>query len=259
MLSAEEIISITERAAPLDLQYSWDNSGFLCGSRNKEVEKLYITLDVNMYTVKEAAALGADMILSHHPILFKGAKCIDYNTPQGYILRKLIQNDIALYSSHTPMDCAKGGINDVLADKLGIVNKRIIEKNEVYEGCGLGRCGDLAEAVSLAEFARLVKSRLETPYVRISGDPRTVIKRAAVGGGACSDLIPEAEKMGADVMVTSDIKYHEASDSVESGICVIDAGHYPTERFVIDIFENLFKDAGVKVIRSSEKDIFRFI
>ncbi|MGN1115802.1 MAG: Nif3-like dinuclear metal center hexameric protein, partial [Candidatus Ornithomonoglobus sp.] len=146
MLSVKNIIEIIERAAPLDLQYSWDNSGFLCGSINKEVKKLYLTLDVNMYTVDEAVKAGADMILSHHPILFRGANNINYDIPQAYILKELVKNDIALYASHTPMDCAAGGINDVLADKLGIINKKIIEKNNKYDRCGLGRCGDLENA-----------------------------------------------------------------------------------------------------------------
>ncbi len=259
MLSVKDIIEIIEKAAPLDLQYSWDNSGFLCGSVNKEVKKLYLTLDVNMYTVNEAVKLGADMILSHHPVLFKGANNINYDTPQGYVIKEIIKNDIALYASHTPMDCAAGGINDVLADKLGIINKKIIEKNDKYDGCGLGRCGDLENAVTLREFVSRVKKALKTPFVRVCGAPETIIKRAAVGGGACDELIPAAKKSGADVMVTADMKYHISMDSVESGICVIDAGHYPTESFVIEIFEELLKNTDTELIKSTEEDVFKII
>lgn len=259
MLLAKDIIEIIENAAPQDLQYSWDNSGFLCGNKNKEVEKLYITLDTNVYTVNEAAAAGADMILSHHPILFRGANNIDYDTPQGYILKELVKNDIALYAAHTSMDCANGGINDILADKLGIINKKIIEKNNSYEGCGLGRYGELEKSVTLREFGEMVKQALKTPFVRVCGDLDAEIKKAAVGGGACDDLIPEAKRLGAEVMVTADMKYHNAMDSVESGIYIIDAGHYPTENFVTEIFENLFKNADIEIIRSTEKDVFKFI
>lgn len=259
MLSVKDIIEIIERAAPLDLQYSWDNSGFLCGNINKEVKKLYLTLDVNMYTVDEAVSCGADMILAHHPILFRGANNINFDTPQGYVLKELIKNDIALYATHTPMDCAKGGINDVLADKLGITNKKIIEKNDKYEGCGLGRYGELESAVTLREFAQRVKSALKTPFVRVCGDLDTIIRKAAVGGGACDDLIPAAKSLGVDVMVTADMKYHISMDNVESGICVIDAGHYPTENFVIEIFEELLKNADTELIKSTETDVFKII
>ncbi|MGN0164184.1 MAG: Nif3-like dinuclear metal center hexameric protein [Candidatus Ornithomonoglobus sp.] len=259
MPSVKDIIEIIENTAPLDLQYSWDNSGFLCGSVTKEVKKLYLTLDVNMYTVDEAVRTGADMILSHHPILFRGANNINYNTPQGYVLKELVKNDIALYASHTPTDCANGGINDALADKLGIINKKIIEINDKYDGCGLGRCGDLESAVTLMEFAQRVKLALKTPFVRVCGDLETIIKKAAVGGGACDELIPAAKALGADVMVTADMKYHIAMEGVESGICVIDAGHYPTENFVIEIFEGMLKNTDIEIIRSTETDVFKYI
>ena len=253
---AKDIIKIIEDRAPLGLAYSWDNSGFLCGDINKEVEKVYLTLDVNMYTVDEAVKSGADMILSHHPIMFGGIKRIDFNTPDGYVISKLIKNDIALYAAHTTMDTAKDGLNDMLAEKLGIVSSDVIEKNESYDGCGLGRIGKINTPVTLAEFAVTVKEALKTPFVRVSGGKETVINTAAVGSGACSDIIPLAAKMGADVMVTADMKYHIAIDSVESGICVIDAGHYPTERFVTDIFADLLKNCDLELIYSSESDIF---
>ena len=255
----KDIIEIVEKAAPLGLAYSWDNSGFLCGDINKEVRKLYITLDVNNYTIDEAVKEGADMILSHHPIMFGGIKKIDYDTPQGYVIKQLIKNDIALYASHTPMDCAENGINEMLADKLGIINKKILEPNESFKDCGLGRYGELRNEMTLRSFAEIVKTALNTPFVRICGNPDTIIKTAAVGGGACDDLIPAAIEKGADVMVTSDMKYHISMDSVESGICVIDAGHYPTEVFILDIFAELFKDCDVEIVKSTEKDIFECI
>lgn len=255
----KDIIKIIEKAAPLELSYTWDNSGFLCGDINKEVNRVYITLDVNMYTVDEAVKSNADMIISHHPIMFGGIKKIDYTTPQGYVIRKLIENNISLYASHTPMDCAADGINSVLADKAGIINKKILEPNDKFSGCGLGRYGDLAEPVTLSEYAEMIKSSLDVPFVRICGNPDTVIKSAAVGGGACDDLIPAALEKGADVILTSDMKYHISMDATESGICVIDAGHYGTERFVVDIFTDLLKDCGIELIRSTERDVFEKI
>lgn len=255
-MNCKDIINIIEKKVPIELAYPWDNSGFLCGDINRDVKKVYITLDVNMYTVDEAVSVGADMIISHHPIMFGGLKCIDYNSPSGYVLRRLIENNIALYASHTPLDCANGGINDVLADKLGISDKEIIEPNKNFECCGLGRIGNLKTELTLAEFAEIVKRELKTPFVRLCGNTDSIIKKAAVGGGACDDLIPAAKAMGADVMVTADMKYHISMDSVESGICVIDAGHYPTEQFAVDIFANMLGGSGLEIIKSTEKDVF---
>lgn len=258
-MKAYEIIDIIERTAPLGLSYSWDNSGLLVGDKDKEVKKVYLTLDVNMYTVDEAVSVGADMIISHHPIMFGGIKKIDYSSPQGYVIKQLILNDITLYASHIPTDTAKGGINDALAEKLNLRDIKIIEPSEEYPGCGLGRVGFTEKTISLDEFAQRVKSVLNTPFVRVIGNGDIKINCVAVGGGACDDLIPKAKKMGADVMLTADMKYHISMDSAESGIAVVDAGHFPTEVFVTDIFEKLLKGTDIEIIKSTERDVFRVV
>ena len=258
MTTVNEIIKLIEKTAPLSLAYTWDNSGLLIGARDKEVNRIYITLDTNKYTVDEAVSLGADMIVSHHPIMFGGIKQIDCESPSGYVISELIKHDIALYAAHTSMDCAAGGINDMLAERLGITGTEIIEENPDFAGCGLGRIGTVKEQ-TLKDFAEAVKAALNTPFVRVSGDPEKIIKRAAVGGGACDDLIPTARYMCADVMVTADMKYHITMDSVESGIAVIDAGHYPTEVFVTDIFKNILKNCGAELVVSTEKDVFEVV
>lgn len=257
-IRAKDIVRAIEGAASLELAYSWDNSGFLCGDIEKKVRKVYITLDVNKYTVDEAVKAGADMIVSHHPIMFGGIKQIQYEKPQGYIIKQLIENNIALYAAHTSMDTANGGINDMLAEKLSVTDTDIIEKNDKYPKCGLGRIGKV-KRTTLREFALHVKYALKTPFVRVCGNLDSVVECVAVGGGACDDIIPEALAMGADVMVTADMKYHISMDSVESGICVIDAGHFPTEVFVIDIFGKCLENVDVEIIKSTQKDVFRVI
>lgn len=254
----KDIIGIIEEKAPLRLAYKWDNSGFLCGDINSDVKTVYITLDVNQYTVDEAVKCGAKLIVSHHPMLFGGTKRVDYNTNEGRILSKLIKNDIAVYAAHTNMDTAINGINDVLAKKLGLSDTKIIEHHIPGENVGLGRIG-VVKSTTLREFAQLVKEKLNTPFVRVCGDLDTAINTVAVGGGACDDIIPAAKEMGADVMVTADMKYHISMDSVEAGICVIDAGHYPTEIFVVDIFEEILKGKGLNLIKTTEKDVFKLI
>lgn len=258
MSKVKDIVKIIEEFAPKSLAYEWDNTGLIVGNPEKEIKKVYLSLDLFKYNIDEAIELGADMIISHHPILFKGIKKIDISEPEAYVLEKLIKNDIALYAAHTSIDCAKGGINDILAEKLGLYETEIIEKSEIC-GCGLGRVGNLTDYITLREMCQLVKEKLKTPFVRVCGDINKKVRRVAVGGGACDDLIPQAVKMGADVMVTADMKYHISADSVDKEILIIDAGHYPTEVFVIDIFENLLKDTQVEIFKSSHKDVFKVI
>ena len=259
MVKVKDIVNAIEKFAPKELAYSWDNTGFICGDCEREVKKVFLTLDVFKETVDEAVAYGCDMIISHHPILFKGIQVIDYKKQQGYIVKELIKNDIALYASHTSMDCASSGINDVLANKLGIKDADIIEKNTEFSGCGLGRIGNISEKTTLKDYAEFVKKALDTPFVRVCGDFNKGIKTVAVGGGACDDLIPEAIAMGADVLVTADMKYHISAEAVEGGLAVIDAGHYPTEVFVMDIFENLLCGMDVEIVKSSHKDVFKIV
>ncbi len=259
MVKVKDIIERIEKFAPCELAYDWDNTGFIIGDREKEVKKIFLTLDVFKETVDEAIKLGVDMIISHHPILFKGIQTIDYSTQDGYIVSELIKNDIALYCAHTSMDCAKGGINDVLANKLGIKTPQVIEKNESFSGCGLGRIGDLSDKTTLEKYAEIVKKELYTPFVRVCGDFNKEIKKVAVGGGACDDLIDDAIKMGADVLVTADMKYHISQGAVCDGLCVIDAGHYPTEAFVTEIFEEIIDGMGLEIFKSTHKDVFSVI
>lgn len=257
-MKIRELIKKIEEKAPLSLAYPWDNSGFLVGDIERDVKKVFLTLDVNISTVKEAVECGAEFIISHHPILFKGIKTIDYNNTEGYIIKELIKNDIALYAAHTNMDTANGGINDILALKLGLSDIKIIEQHTDDKSCGLGRIGNIEEK-SLKEFAEFVKKQLDTPFVRVCGDFNKRIKRVGVGSGACDDIIDDALKMGADVFVTADMKYHISINSVEEGICVIDAGHFPTEIFVMEIFEDLIKNMDVEIYKSKNRDIFQII
>lgn len=259
MTKVKDIVGIIEDMAPVGLAYEWDNTGLICGDPEKEVNKVYLTLDMFKFNIDEAADLGVDMIISHHPILFGGLKKIDFSSQQGYIVKKLIENGIALYSAHTSMDCAVGGINDVLAQKLEIVNTTVIEKSEKYPGCGLGRMGQLKSEMSLGEYAELVKEKLNTPFVRVAGDLDKTVRCVAVGGGACDDLITAAIEMGADVLVSADMKHHITADAVDRNFAIIDAGHFPTEVFVKDIFENLLSNSDIKIYKSTEQDVFKIV
>lgn len=258
-MKVKEIAKIIEKSAPKELAYSFDNVGLLLGSMENEVKKILITLDTNLNTVKEAIELGCDMILSHHPILFRGIKRVDFDTPTGEMLKLLIQNNISVYAAHTNMDTAPCGINARLAEIFELENVKILEQHTEHTDSGLGRFGDLKEEITLKELCDLVKKNLKTPGLRVTGDLNRKIKRICVAGGSCSECIETAIQNNCDAVITGDIKYHEAIDFTECGICIIDAGHYPTEVMVIEIFEGLIKDCGIEYEFSKNRDIFKFI
>ncbi len=258
-MKAKKIIEKIEKRCPPSLAYPWDNVGLLCGDTEKEINKILVTLDTNLKVVREAVDKGADMIISHHPILLNGIKRIDYNTSTGQMIRLLIKNDIPLFAAHTNMDTAKGGINDKLAAMFNLREVKILEQHTEDNTAGLGRIGKLPEPVKFKAFAEKCKTILHTPFLRVSGDFERDIHTAAVASGSCGEIIPLAFSKGADVIITGDMKYHNMIDMTELGICIIDAGHYPTEICVTDIFADILRDAGVEIIKSENKDIFTFV
>lgn len=253
----KQLIQIIEDKFPPALAYKWDNVGLLAGHPNRSIQTVLVTVDVNSSVAQEAAETGADLILSHHPILMNGIKNARVDTEQGKMLQTLLCNDISVYAAHTNLDIAPTGINAQLATLFGLKDVQILA-DEQPGGIGLGRIGKLKHAVSLGEFAQICKTKLNTPAVRISGNPQKRIQNVAIGSGSCSEYISVAIEKGADVMLTADMKYHPAIDAVLDGIAVVDAGHYPTEMIAMDIFTTLLQDYGLKIFRSSYGDIFRY-
>lgn len=256
-MQVKEIAAIIEKAFPLNDAEEWDNVGLLLGRREKEVKKVLLTLDVTPFVADEALENGADMIVSHHPILFSPVGRITDETAEGAMLLKLINNDIAVYAAHTNLDKGIGGINDCLSELFGLKDKEVVEKSDT-DGVGLGRIGTLPESMTARELAHLVKDKLSTP-VRLSGNGDKIIKMIAIGSGASDDIIPKAAEMGADAVITGDCKYHRNQGYTELGVAVIDAGHYPTEICSIGIFGKLLAGTGLETVRSKNKDIFEFI
>lgn len=252
-MKLKKIADIIEKEFPLSSAFEWDNCGILLGDSEKDIKTVLLSLDVTCAVAEEAKSVGADLILSHHPILFDGTKRITGDTAEGRLILKLLQNGICVYSAHTNCDVGKKGINARLAKIFNLKKPEFLEEN------GLGRIGNLKTSVSFGDFTILAKKLLNTPTVRVCGDKNTEISRVAIASGACADSIPTAVKKGADVIVTADMKYHDMLNYSQEGICIIDAGHYPTEIIVTDIFYELLSDTGVKLIKSKNPDIFEYI
>ncbi|MGI6092459.1 MAG: Nif3-like dinuclear metal center hexameric protein [Veillonellaceae bacterium] len=368
-IKCQSIINELEKLAPRDLAEDWDNVGLLVGSPDQDISKILIALDVTDNVVDQAITNNSDMIVTHHPLIFKGIKNIRTDLPHGKLLAKLIKNDIAVYTAHTNLDIAAGGINDILASKLNLTNVQSLSPGHSekllklavfvpdthaeavraaicdagaghvgnYSHCtfqtdgtgtfmplegtnpflgsqgeleqvrevrletvmsekicnkvikamlkahpyeevaydlyqlantrpqlGLGRIGSLSAPKSLAEFVDEVKQALGINLVNVAGPENKSIWKVAVCGGSGASLIHSAAFAGADVLVTGDVKYHEAQEAVAAGIVIVDAGHFATEVVIVDYLSNYLgaqarnEKWGIEIITDNIRtDIFR--
>lgn len=233
MTTVKNIYDYIDRIAPFDTQEEWDNSGHLVGDFRKEVKRAVLALDTTKAVVEFAKDVDADLVISHHPVIFSAIKSI-MNDSAVY---GLINADIAQISVHTNFDKAEDGINDQLA--------KIIELENTYKICDdFLVVGDLQDEMSIDDFAEYVSDKLDVSGIRYTDTDKTISK-VAVGGGACSEFMFDALKE-ADCFLTGDLKYHEMLDANEMGYAVISAGHFETENFAFltikDKLEKIFTD-----------------
>ena len=233
----KDIINIIESVAPLSYQEDWDNSGLQVGDRNAKVNAALLTVDVTESVVDEAISLGCDLIVSHHPLLFRGLKQITGYTPQERCVLKAIQHGIAIYSAHTSMDCWLHGVSGKIAQKLGVQDYRILVESQ--ENVGLGVIGRLPEPMSMQAFmAHVAQVFGITEGLRYVVGKQDMVQKIAICGGAGADLVNEAIAQGADVYVSADFKYHEMQ-AAAGQIAVVDMDHWVSEHFTREIFEEL--------------------
>ena len=252
-MKVAKIIEILEENFPKNLAYEWDNVGLLAGNAESDVSTVLVTLDITPGVVKEAIECGAEMIISHHPLVFEGVKNFTEDNAKTKMYAQIIRNNLTVYCAHTNLDCAPNGLNQRLAEVLGLSDIKVLD-----EKTGLGRYGKV-EKTTASEFAKRVADILNTPFVKFSGDPEKEISTVAVGSGACGDEYPTALSCGADIFVTADVKYHIAIEAVDEGLAVIDAGHYPTEIIAMENFSEILADTGLTIKKSKNDDIFSCI
>ena len=363
-----DVFKIMENWAPKNFAYDWDNVGLQVGSFNKPVNKIMITLDVLESVVDEAIESNADLIIAHHPLLFKSIKQIDTDSPNGRIIQKLIQHHISVYASHTNLDAAEGGVNDMLCDVLDIKTREVLVHTETeklykivvfvpktyvsdmqdvlsssdaghignYSHCtfqtegqgtfkpldgtkpyigsrdkvefvdevkietivqegkvqhtinamikahpyeevaydiyplknigkkyGIGRIGSLDKAISLDKFCEHIKTVFDIPRLRVIGDLTKTVKNIAVLGGSGEKYIHLARQMGADAYITGDMTFHTAQDAWQSGLSVIDPGHYIEKimkHATKSYLDGKLKQCGIEIFTSrSNTDPFHFL
>lgn len=222
MTKVSDVVKIMKNLAPVELAESWDNVGLLIGNAEREVHKILVMLDFDENGMKEALEVSADMIITHHPAIMSKLSAI---TDSLYL--DLIENKISLCSMHTNLDSADQGVNQVLAETLGLYDIEPIDFDGLF-----GRIGYVDEC-TLGEFIQTVKLALDIDHVRYVGSKNNKISKVAVVGGGGADFIPNAKISGCDVYVTADVKYHQAQLADKLNINVIDAGHFETENPVI--------------------------
>ena len=245
-------IETMNRLAPKETALSFDNCGLLVGTEKAEIKKILVALDCTLAVAEEAAELGADLVLTHHPVLFSGVKQILPDAPQTAAVYKLIRNGIGLFAAHTNLDAAEGGVNTALCKLLGILDPISVPPENIM------RVGELAEPMMLDDFARLVEKKLGATAL-VAGENRPVRKVAVLGGSGGSDCAFAVE-YGADCYVTGECKHSQAIEAGVMGLAVIAAGHFETENPVlIPLIEYLQANTdGVEYILSRRNThIFR--
>ena len=230
MTTVLDVKNAVERLAPAFMKEDWDNVGLLCGRAGAPVHKILVALDPFLNVCREAAEVGADLIVTHHPLLFQPANALTDDDTIGQSILFLAQHGIAAVNAHTNLDKAPGGVNARLAEVLGLRNVTVLNSegsDEQGRPWGLLRIGEWNKTTA-AEFAAFVKETLGCPGLRYVDGGRRIV-RVAVGGGACAGAIREVSDAGCDAFVTADVKYNQFWDACDLGLTLIDAGHFETE------------------------------
>ncbi|WP_148409029.1 Nif3-like dinuclear metal center hexameric protein [Murimonas intestini] len=238
-----DLIEKLEESFPLSYAAGWDNPGLMAGRREKEVKRVYIGLDATDEVIRDAKEKGADMLLTHHPLLFSPVRKVNTDDFTGRRLVELIQSDISCYAMHTNYDVAM--MAPLASRMLGLRDEEVLDitcTNEVTgEPEGFGRTGWLPAPVTLKECCELVKKVFGLEHVILYGDEEKVVSRAAVSPGSGKSMVQPAIWTGAEVLISGDFGHHEGIDSMMQGLAVIDAGHYGLEHIFISQMEEYMK------------------
>jgi len=262
MATVQDILNFVQTLAPRSMKMDWDNVGLLCGSRNTQVTKVLVALDPFEHVCQEAADWGAQLIVTHHPLIFQALKSVTDDTSIGRGIMLLCRHGISAVNAHTNLDCTPGGVNDVLAKTLGLADIAVVKPSGVdAEGreWGLLRCGAV-EPQSLEAFLPKVKAALRCEGLRYV-DGGKAVHKVAVGGGSCAGGMLDALDAGCDTFVTADVKYNQFWDAKDLGLNLIDAGHFHTENPVVAVLAEkiaaAFPEVEVK-ISETHADCMKF-
>lgn len=240
-MKCSEVMESLEKLSPLSYAESWDNAGLLAGRRDKETDRIFLALDATDAVIDEAVLRGADMLITHHPLIFSPLKRINTDDFIGRRIVKLLRNDISYYAMHTNFDVM--GMADAAADEIGLKERQVLEvtyEDEISKE-GIGRYGRLPHMMTLGECASYVKQVFHLDSVKIYGEPDRKVTWAAVSPGSGKSMIKIAVQAGAQVLITGDIEHHEGLDAMAQGLMIVDAGHYGLEKIFIPYMQKYIR------------------
>ncbi len=251
-IGCDTFLSAMEQWAPLHYAEEWDNPGLQVGRRDKQIGKVMVALTPGEAAIRAAVDAGVDMLLTHHPMIFKPTKSVTTDTVLGQSIIKLIRHDINLYCAHTNLDIAEGGVNDVLANALQLEQVTVLES--MTEEYGIGRVGTLAQPMTFADFLNHTAAQLQSKHLAYQGDLQCTVQKVALCGGSGISYLKAAKQSGADIYVTGDMKYHDAQLASELGICIVDAGHFGTEKLIVQALADFVRAQGPEAVVFEEAD-----
>lgn len=257
-MRCSEILEKLEQIAPTKYAEEWDNVGFLAGRREKMVQTVFIALDATDEVIEEAIEVGADMILTHHPLIFKPLTRVNDDDFIGRRLVRLLQNDICYYAMHTNFDVV--AMAQAAADEMGLTGTKVLSVTFDGENGteGIGRYGKAERIMSLSECAAYVKEVFHLKYVNVYGDLETPVETVAICPGSGKSTMEDAVRTGVDVLITGDVDHHMGIDLAAQGVCVIDAGHYGLEKIFAPYMKDFLKKEipSVQIQMAEEKNPF---
>ncbi len=241
-IKIKNILSVIEDFAPLVWQEDYDNAGLIVGNSQSELKGVLICLDVFPSIVQEAIDNNCNLIISHHPFIFRGIKKLIHNSYIAKILSLSFNHNVALYASHTNMDACSTGVNYMLAEVLGLKDLQPLQRTAMEDKnyLGIGAIGTLGEATMGKKFFGTIKEKLNLPCIKYVGNSEKTIKKVGICGGAGAEFIPKAMSSDCDCYLTGDIKYHDFL-AAEDKILLADIGHFESEQFVLQRFAEIIR------------------
>ena len=252
-----EIWNVLSKWAPPELAESWDNTGLQVGDPDAPVQRLMVALDATENVLEAASERKAQMVLTHHPLLFQPVRSLDISKQLPRLLAGFLRKNIALAAAHTNLDSTVGGVSDLLANALGLSDVKPLQTSEPNPpSVGLGRIGNLPYGCKLSKIMLKVSSMLRNPGLLVVGHPEQMITRVALCGGSGSDLWPMAVDEDADLFLSAEIKHHIAREAEQMGKAIIDAGHFYTEWPVVPAMAEYMKQQASDEGWDLKVDIF---
>lgn len=226
----KDFLDLLEQVAPARLAEQWDNPGLQVGSYDQEIRKIFLALDPTPEALGSASKTGAQVLLTHHPLIFKPISRFEIHRYPQNVIFQATKNRISVVAAHTNLDVAKGGMNDILAHILGLERVDVLSKMDEGKDVGLGRIGDLPEPTEFSCVVTHIKKVLRVEKLRLVPQGDRPVRRLAVVAGSGGNFVSLASEKGADLLLTGDVSHHHALAARSLGIALIDGGHFHTEK-----------------------------